>query len=113
MQRFINERHKTRAAPAHMWFGMSVENEQATSRIAHLKKANAGVRLLSVEPLIGHLRLDGIDWVIVGGEAVPMRYQDFPKNLHPGTWDLPYLGDYAVTLIFGEDALRGKIRLSE
>ena len=57
-----------------MWFGVSVENEQATSRIAHLQKANAGVRFLSVEPLIapvGQLDLRGIDWVIVGGESGP------------------------------------------
>jgi protein gp37 len=57
-----------------MWFGVSVENEQATSRIAHLQKSNASVRFLSVEPLIapvGKLCLDGIDWVIVGGESGP------------------------------------------
>ncbi len=51
LQKFINERYKARAAPAHMWFGVSVENEQATSRIAHLQKANAAIRFLSVEPL--------------------------------------------------------------
>lgn len=74
LQRFINDRYRTRLAPAHMWFGVSVENEQATSRIAHLQKANAGVRFLSVEPLIapvGRLDLRGIDWVIVGGESGP------------------------------------------
>lgn len=57
-----------------MWFGVSVENARATSRIAHLQKANAGIRFLSVEPLIGpigKLDLDGIDWVIVGGESGP------------------------------------------
>ena len=72
LQKFINDRYKTGPAPAHMWFGVSVENEQATSRIAHLQKANAGIRFLSIEPLIapiGKLDLDGIDWVIVGGES--------------------------------------------
>jgi protein gp37 len=74
LQKFINDRYRTRPAPAHMWFGVSVENQQATSRIAHLQKANAGVRFLSVEPLIapvGRLNLHGIDWVIVGGESGP------------------------------------------
>jgi protein gp37 len=74
LQKFINDRYHTRKAPAHMWFGVSVENEQATSRIGHLQKANAGVRFLSVEPLIapvGRLDLRGIDWVIVGGESGP------------------------------------------
>ncbi len=72
MQKFINDRYKTRPAPPHMWFGVSVENEKATSRITHLQRANATVRFLSIEPLIapvGDLSLDGIAWVIVGGES--------------------------------------------
>lgn len=74
LQRFINGRYKTRPAPAHIWLGVSVENRQATSRIAHLQKANASIRFLSVEPLIaplGKLNLNGIDWIIVGGESGP------------------------------------------
>jgi protein gp37 len=74
LQKFINDRYRTRPAPAHMWFGVSVENEQATSRIKHLQKANAGIRFLSIEPLIapvGKLCLDDIHWVIVGGESGP------------------------------------------
>jgi protein gp37 len=74
LQKFINHRYPSGAAPAHMWFGVSVENEQATSRIVHLQKARAAVRFLSIEPLIapvGKLRLDNIHWVIVGGESGP------------------------------------------
>jgi protein gp37 len=74
LQKFINERYKTQRAPAHIWLGVSIENKQATSRIAHLQKASASVRFLSVEPLIapvGKLNLKGIDWVIVGGESGP------------------------------------------
>jgi protein gp37 len=74
LQRFINDRYKGRPAPSHMWFGVSVEHEQATSRIVHLQKARAGVRFLSIEPLIapvGKLCLDNIHWVIVGGESGP------------------------------------------
>src|ERR1700687_190346 len=44
LQKFINDRYRTCIAPAHMWFGVSVENEQAISRITHLQKANAGAR---------------------------------------------------------------------
>ncbi len=80
MQRFLNERYEDKPAPQHIWFGVSVENAQATSRIDHLRKANVSVRFLSVEPLIGpvgRLDLDNIAWVIVGGEsgwgARPMR----------------------------------------
>jgi protein gp37 len=74
LQKFINSRYASEPAPAHMWFGVSVENEQATSRIAHLQKARAAVRFLSIEPLlapIGKLCLHKIHWVIVGGESGP------------------------------------------
>jgi protein gp37 len=74
LQKFVNERYETRRPPAYIWLGVSVENAKATSRIAHLQKANAAIRFLSVEPLIGpvgKLDLDDIDWVIVGGESGP------------------------------------------
>jgi protein gp37 len=74
LQKFINDRYKDRTAPAHMWFGVSVENAQAVSRIVHLQKARASVRFLSIEPLlapVGKLALDNIHWVIVGGESGP------------------------------------------
>lgn len=74
LQKFVNQRYSVRPAPAHMWFGVSVENERATSRIAHLQEANACIRFLSIEPLIapvGKLNLKGISWVIVGGESGP------------------------------------------
>lgn len=74
LQRFINERYRNTNAPAHMWFGVSIEDEKATSRIAHLQKTNAAIRFLSIEPLIGplgQLNLKGINWVIVGGESGP------------------------------------------
>ena len=66
LQKFINDRYRTRTAPAHMWFGVSVENEQATSRIAHLQKANAGVRFLSVEPLIAPVGKLDLAWHRLG-----------------------------------------------
>ena len=74
LQRFINDRYAQRLAPAHLWFGVSVENKQATSRIAHLRRTHASVRFLSIEPLlapVGKLDLSGIHWVIVGGESGP------------------------------------------
>jgi protein gp37 len=74
LRKFINERYPTDKAPPHMWFGVSVENERAESRISHLQGANASIRFLSIEPLIGpvgNLDLKRIDWVIVGGESGP------------------------------------------
>jgi len=58
----------------HIWMGVSVESEKYTARIDHLRKTDADVKFLSLEPLLGPLRnlnLRGIDWVIVGGESGP------------------------------------------
>lgn len=82
LQKFLNNRYKSRPAPSHIWLGVSVENAQAISRIAHLQKANAGIRFLSVEPLIGPigtLDLTGISWVIVGGESGPRARRMDPQ----------------------------------
>ncbi len=59
--------------PEHIWIGTSVENQAVSYRIRHLKLVPAYVRFLSCEPLLGPLRLDldGIAWVIVGGESGP------------------------------------------
>ncbi|MBA5867958.1 MAG: DUF5131 family protein [Nitrospira sp. CR1.3] len=57
-----------------VWMGVSVESEDYVQRIDHLKRTGARVKFLSLEPLLGplpHLDLEGIDWVIVGGESGP------------------------------------------
>jgi protein gp37 len=74
MRNFLRERYGTKRAPFHVWFGVSIEDGTRTSRVRHLREAPAGVRFLSIEPLIGQvgkLDLFGIDWVIVGGESGP------------------------------------------
>ena len=60
--------------PPNAWMGVSVENENYTFRIDHLRETGAKVKFLSLEPLLGplpNLDLRGIDWVIVGGESGP------------------------------------------
>jgi protein gp37 len=74
LRTYINRRYPTGAAPAHIWLGMSVEDGTKKSRIRHLQETRAVVRFLSIEPLIGPIGpvdLDGIHWVIVGGESGP------------------------------------------
>jgi protein gp37 len=74
MRDFLRRRYGTRRGPQHMWFGVSVEDGTKKSRIRHLSDAPAGVRFLSIEPLVGPvgtLNLGKIDWVIVGGESGP------------------------------------------
>ena len=60
--------------PAHIWLGASVESADYVHRIDLLQQTGAAVKFLSLEPLLGplpDLNLDGIDWVIVGGESGP------------------------------------------
>jgi len=60
--------------PDNIWMGVTVEDGRVVSRIDDLRSVPAKVRFLSCEPLIadvGHLQLDGVDWVIVGGESGP------------------------------------------
>jgi protein gp37 len=62
-------------AEKHVWWGVSVEDKKyGIPRIADLQASPASVRFLSVEPLLedlGRISLDGISWVIVGGESGP------------------------------------------
>lgn len=58
--------------PPNVWLGVTVEMAKYKNRIEYLKQTNAKVKFLSCEPLLedlGELDLNGIDWVIVGGES--------------------------------------------
>ena len=59
--------------PSNVWMGVSVENQRFVSRIDDLRETDATLRFLSCEPLLGPLELDleGIHWVIAGGESGP------------------------------------------
>ena len=60
--------------PVNVWMGVSVENDDYTFRIEHLRATGAETKFLSLEPLLGPLpKLDlrEMDWVIVGGESGP------------------------------------------
>lgn len=74
MRAYLRRRYGKGAAPAHIWCGVSVEDRRAAARVRHLRTAPATVRFLSIEPLlgpVGDINLDGIAWVIVGGESGP------------------------------------------
>ena len=74
MKRYMRTRYRDRRPPAHIWMGVSVEDNPRRSRIKHLQGTPASVRFLSLEPLLeplAQLDLTAIDWVIVGGESGP------------------------------------------
>lgn len=60
---------------AHVWWGVSVEDRKyGLPRLEELRASAASVRFLSIEPLLedlGSLDLQGVSWVIVGGESGP------------------------------------------
>jgi len=88
-----------------VWLGVSVENQRfAEERIPLLLGTPAAVRFLSCEPLLGALDLrcgcgalgtncpkgesliEGIDWVIVGGESGPGRTERKLVERTPQGW---------------------------
>lgn len=72
-------RHLARVAdqldwPPNVWMGVSVESAKYLHRVDDLRTVPAAVRFLSCEPLLGSLaglNLDGIHWLIAGGESGP------------------------------------------
>ena len=72
--------------PDNVWMGVSVEDNRVLGRIADLQAVPAAIRFLSCEPLIGPLEflpLEGIDWVILGGESGPGA-----RPMHPEWVDM-------------------------
>lgn len=69
--RLLNLNHKL-PWMANIWMGVSVETTDYLFRIDYLRKTDAKVKFLSIEPLLSpipNLDLTGLDWVIVGGES--------------------------------------------
>lgn len=69
----MEEYFKTRSAPDNAWLGVTVEDKKyGLPRIDILRRIDAKIRFLSIEPLLedlGKFDLSGIHWVIVGGES--------------------------------------------
>ena len=75
LNRMLEDSLRFVASEPHIWWGVSVENKKhGIPRVDLLRKSKATVKFLSVEPLLerlGNFEIDGIDWVIVGGESGP------------------------------------------
>ncbi len=71
--RVVQMKEKLRWTP-NIWLGTSIESERWIGRLEHLKEFDAQTKFLSLEPLLAplpYIQLDGVDWVIVGGESGP------------------------------------------
>ena len=74
LSRYLRTRYGDGLAPSHIWLGVSIEDKKNAVRLRHLHAAQASVKFVSFEPLlgaVGDLDLKGIDWAIVGGESGP------------------------------------------
>ena len=70
----MTEYLKDKKLPKNVWLGVTVESKKTSHRIDYLRKIDATIRFLSIEPLledVGKLNLKNIHWVIVGGESGP------------------------------------------
>jgi protein gp37 len=69
---YLRGRYGGGLAPSHIWLGVSVEGAKNAVRLKHLHAAQASVKFISFEPLlgpVGKVDFTGIDWAIVGGES--------------------------------------------
>jgi protein gp37 len=83
MVRYLRNRYGETSAPPHIWLGVSVEDAKNAVRLKHLQSAQATVRFVSFEPLlgpVGKIDLTRIDWAIVGGESGPRARPMGNKN---------------------------------
>jgi len=72
--------------PANIWVGTSITSRASLKRVEHLQRVPAAVRFLSLEPLVGDPalgpeHLEGIAWVIVGGESDQGQHRARPFQL--------------------------------
>ncbi len=71
-EKVLGSYFESRRVPPNVWLGVTVENRAKKNRIDVLRTIDAPIRFLSLEPLLQDLKdldLDGIHWVIVGGES--------------------------------------------
>ena len=116
MYDYFND-HRCRHVPANAWLGTTIDvgnnNNNRISTLAMIR--NAPVRFLSCEPLLddltasGRFVLDGIDWVIVGGESGPKARpmdKEWVRNIRRSCEEqgVPFFFKQWGT--FGEDGVR-------
>jgi len=89
----MNEYFTSHPIPDNAWLGVTVDVTTSKERIDYLRHLPASIKFLSCEPLLedlGEMDLEGIDWVIVGGEsgtrARPMK-EEWAVNIMKQTED--------------------------
>ena len=116
MSEYFRHRHVGKM-PQNVWLGVTCENRFHYDRIDILRNiykdgSRPKVRFLSCEPLLGEMNdvnLEGIDWVIAGGESGP-RARRTPTKHFLGLrdacrrWNTPFF--FKQWGAYGEDGIR-------
>ncbi len=74
MARYLKARYGAIGVPRCLWVGVSVESPDFLDRLDQLRRVETPQRFMSAEPLLadlGEISLEGIGWLIVGGESGP------------------------------------------
>lgn len=106
------EYFQTRPCPINLWPGVTVEYKKAIPRIDFLRQVDAEVRYLCVEPMLedlGELNLEGIHWIMVGGESAPKARpikKEWVINLRDQCERKNVIFSFKQWGSFGEDGIR-------
>ena len=90
LQAALHQYRKPGNSADHIWLGTSIESAKHLDRLYPLRLLNGFTRWVSAEPLLGAwgaVDLDGISWVVVGGESgahIPMS----PERVMQMEWAL-------------------------
>lgn len=73
MRKYVNRRYQDSLAPEHIWLGVSVEDHtgRPASDICAIPRPMSASVDRAPDRRLGDLDLDGIHWVIAGGESGP------------------------------------------
>lgn len=72
---------KSMVFPKNVWLGVTVNRKSDLWRIDSLREADAQTMFVSFEPLyedLNDVNLEGIDWIIIGGQTRPTLLPSYP-----------------------------------
>jgi protein gp37 len=106
--------------PDNCWIGTSIESKRVLHRLDTLKRINTKIRFVSFEPLLedlGEIDLNGLQWVIVGGESdfknPRLMLKEWAENIRLQCDGIPFFfkqmgGSKKTDQTWGSDQLNGK-----
>ena len=121
MKRWVARHSLGGDIPRHIWLGTSIESTDYGWRASDLRATLARTRFLSLEPLLGPIAkviLEGMNWVIVGGESGPGHRPmplEWARKIRDDCKDLgiPFFFKQVGAFRPTEDAIPSDLRIRE